>query len=59
MVGTIDKAAAALLMGMEFCWTVQVVVVGMGSAAVVGVEVARKVRLVFLRAATAPSRISR
>ena len=55
VVGTIDKATAALLMGMEFCWTAQVVVVGMGSAAVVGVEVARKARLVFLRVASCNS----
>ena len=35
------------------------VVVAMGSAEVEGVGVARKARLVFLRAATAPSRTSR
>ena len=59
MVGTIANAADALLMGMVFCWTVRVVVVGMGSAAVVGAGVTRKVRLVFLREVTASSRISR
>src|SRR5271168_2976682 len=60
VVGMIANAAAALFtVEMEFCWTVRVVVVGMGSAEVVGMGVARKARLVVLRAATAPSRISR
>src|ERR1700678_2005060 len=60
VVGTIANAAAALLtVEMEFCWMVRVVVVGMGSAEVVGMGVARKARLVVLRAATAPSRLSR